>query len=83
MTTASKPLAEITAEAIRVLCREIGAVNTARFLNQFSSGFGDYTSERDEILGDPSVDDLLAEIRKRKKGGAMKTTRKPPRSSRS
>ena len=28
MTAAAKPLAEITAEAIRLLCREIGPVNT-------------------------------------------------------
>ena len=79
MTAAAKPLAEITAEAIRVLCREIGPVNTARFLNQFSAGLGNYTQERDGVLGNPSVDDLLAEIRARKKGGPTKTTRKSSR----
>ena len=82
MTAAAKPLAEVTAEAIRVLCREIGPVNTARFLNQFSTGLGNYTDERDEILGNPSVDDLLAEIRARKKNGSPKAPRKSPRSSR-
>jgi hypothetical protein len=79
MTAAAKPLAEITAKAIRVLCREIGPVNTARFLNQFSAGLGNYTNERDEVLGNPSVDDLLSEIRARKKGGPTKATRKSSR----
>jgi hypothetical protein len=79
MTASAKPLAEITAEAIRVLCREIGPVNTARFLNQFSAGLGNYTQERDKVLGNPSVDDLLAEIRARKKNGPTKAARKSPR----
>ena len=79
MTAATKPLAEITAQAIRVLCREIGPANTARFLNQFSVGLGDYTSERDKTLGSPSVDELLTEIKARRKIAPPKSARKPPR----
>ena len=66
MTRAPATAAEITTTAIRVLCREIGPVNTARFLNQYSTGIGNYTEERDQILGDPSVDELVAEIKKRR-----------------
>ena len=66
MTVAPAPLAEITATAIRILCREIGAANTARFLNQFTSGFGDYTAERDQLLGESTVDELVAQIRQRR-----------------
>ncbi len=33
MTTTTIPLAEITHKAIQILCREIGIVNTVRFLN--------------------------------------------------
>lgn len=62
MNTTTVSLAEITATAIRVLCREIGVVNTARFLNQFTTGLGDYTKERDEILGNPTVEELVTEI---------------------
>ncbi len=51
MKTSPMPIAEITATAIALLCREIGPVNTARFLNQFSNGFGNYTEERDALLG--------------------------------
>lgn len=82
MTATSKPLAEITTQAIRVLCREIGAVNTARFLNQFTTGFGNYTAERDHILGSPTVDELIAEIRKKKdKASSLKSRGKSARST--
>lgn len=67
MNATQLPLAEITATAIRLLCREMGAANTARFLNQFTTGIGNYTQERDELLGNPTVDELVAEIQERRK----------------
>ena len=60
------PPAELTAAAIRILCREIGAVNTIRFINQFRSGSGNYTEERDRINGPVTVDELIAEIKRRR-----------------
>jgi hypothetical protein len=57
-----KPLAEITQTAIRVLCKEIGLVNTVRFINQFSSGYGNYTEERKQIFADVTLDDIISEI---------------------
>jgi len=62
MTTPILPLNDITHTAIEVLCRELGVVNTARFLNQFSLGFGNYTTERDTLFADLSVDDIIAAI---------------------
>ena len=35
MIVSTKPLAEVTHEAIGILLREIGIVDTVRFLNQF------------------------------------------------
>lgn len=61
-----KTTAEITTDAINLLCREIGPVNTARFLGQFSHGTGDYTQDRDTILKEQSVTELVAEIRNRR-----------------
>lgn len=58
------PLAEITQSAIHLLCQEIGIVNTARFLNQFSTGYGNYTEERDDLFGNKSVDEIMAEIKR-------------------
>jgi hypothetical protein len=34
----------------------------ARFLQQIDSGHGDYTADRDRILGNPTVDDLMGEL---------------------
>jgi hypothetical protein len=68
MTIASNtPLAEVTMIALRVLIQEMGAVNTARFLNQFSSGYGDYTQDKERLFGTMTVDDIAQAIRQQKK----------------
>lgn len=67
MTTAPPTIAEITHTAITLLCRELGPANTARFLNQFTTGFGDYTQQRDQIVGDATVEELVDEIEKRRR----------------
>ncbi len=63
MVVQTKPLAEVTQTAIRVLCREIGLVDTMRFVGQFTVGYGDYTVERDELFRDMTLDDMIAEIK--------------------
>lgn len=63
MMLETKPLNQITHEAIQVLYQEIGVVNTARFLNQFTLGYGDYTAERDALFADMTLDDILTEIK--------------------
>ena len=60
------PLAEITKEALQVLYKEIGVVNTIRFVNQFTTGYGDYTEERKILFADMTLDDLLTEMSKPK-----------------
>jgi hypothetical protein len=57
------PLTEITQEALRVLYRELGVVNTIRFLNQFTTGFGDYTSERQALTEVQDTASVLAALR--------------------
>lgn len=64
MTIKAKPLAEITQEAIGVLCREIGIVNTLRFVNQFTTGYGNYTEEREALFGEMSMDEIIVEIKR-------------------
>jgi len=61
-----KPLAEITQDALAVLYREIGIVNTVRFLNQFTVGHGDYTAERRELFDGMTVEDIVSEIKRGK-----------------
>lgn len=73
MAVQAKPLAEITRQALRVLCREIGVVNTARFMSQFTAGYGDYTEERTELFADMTLDELIDEMkRKKEQPGASK-----------
>jgi len=63
MTVQTKPLAEVTRRAIEILSRELGAADTLRFMGQFTSGYGDYTEERDALFGQTTLDDLLSEIK--------------------
>lgn len=57
-------LYEINHRAISVLCREIGIVNTLRFIRQFSTGYGNYTEERETFFKEKSLEDILSEIKK-------------------
>ncbi|HEX8694618.1 MAG TPA: hypothetical protein VF746_19495 [Longimicrobium sp.] len=59
-----KPLHEITRQAIHVLSREMGVANTMRFLNQFVTGSGNYTEERESLFRGVGLDEMLAEMRR-------------------
>ena len=65
MMVPTKPLSEVTQQALAVLIKEIGVVNTVRFLHQFTTGYGDYTAERDALFADLTLDELLATIKQR------------------
>ena len=57
-------LAELRRRGIEVLVRELGYADAMRFLQQFGTGSGDYTAERDR-LPIPNTDaELLAEANK-------------------
>ena len=64
MIVENRPLAEITQEAIHVLYQKLGAVNTVRFLSQFTVGYGNYVEEREALFGDLSLDEIVADIKK-------------------
>jgi len=65
MTLETKPLAEITHDAFRALSREIGIVNTIRFINQFTTGHGNYTQERKELFAEMTLTDMISSIKKK------------------
>jgi hypothetical protein len=67
MITDVKPLIEVTQQAIHLLYRELGVVDSVRFLKQFTQGYGNYTQERELIFADKSLDDIVSEIKKRRK----------------
>jgi hypothetical protein len=70
--TTTTPLAEITRSAIHLLCQKIGVVNTARFLNQFSLGYGNYTEERDQLFGQLTVEKIVTEIKRQRERPVQK-----------
>lgn len=63
MNIQTKPLSQITQQAIALLCKEIGVADTVRFLNQFTIGYGNYTEERDDLFEDMTLDDILSAIK--------------------
>ena len=62
MIKTTMPPAEITHSAIQILCKEIGIVNTARFLNQYSFGQGNSVEDREVIFENQTVEQIVAEI---------------------
>jgi hypothetical protein len=63
MRTIEKPLNEINEEAIILLSKKIGLVNTFRFINQFSKGNNDYTEQRRKLYKDKSIHEILTSIK--------------------
>ena len=61
--TPARALVEVNAVGLRALVRALGVADTARFLHQFGPGRGDYTAERDALLGNPSLDEAAAWVR--------------------
>lgn len=64
-----RPISEISRQATQILIKEMGVVDTIRFLNQFSIGRGDYTKEREKWLGEITLDDAVSQIKAEKSKG--------------
>lgn len=62
MIAETQPLTQITQHALRILFRELGVVNTVRFLNQFTGGLGNYTEERRVLIENQTLEDLLTDV---------------------
>jgi len=67
MIIEQRPMCEVISDAIHILTSQIGTANTARFINYFSVGFGDYTEDRKKIFDNYMVDDIAKEIEEYKK----------------
>ncbi|MCX7046766.1 MAG: hypothetical protein NTX50_14930 [Candidatus Sumerlaeota bacterium] len=63
MTIQTKPLRDVTTEALDILTKTLGPVDTLRFINQFTLGHGDYTEERKALFDNLSLDQIIAEIK--------------------
>ena len=67
MNAQAMSLNEIRKTGIEALTDKLGVVGMIRFLQQNETGYGDYTKERAQLLGNPSLDDIYNEIKSIKK----------------
>ena len=62
--TATATLEEIRRAGIEALRRELGVVGMVRFLQQYETGTGDYTEERQQVVGNAGVRALAEQIQR-------------------
>ncbi len=70
MTVRARPLTEVTRRAIELLARELGTADTVRFVNQFTTGLGDYTTERERLFAEDTLDEIIDVIKAKSPGKA-------------
>ena len=66
MTIQVQPISEVTQRATSALIKDIGVVDTIRFLSQFRIGTGNYTEDREQLFRDKSVKDIIADIKSKR-----------------
>jgi len=62
--------AQIRRQGLEALMRTLGPVGTVRFLQQFDTGGGDYTRDREQWLKEITVQDAIEAIKRRRKKSA-------------
>lgn len=67
MTNTPLTQEQVRREGLEALFERLGAADALRFLQQFSSGSGDYTSERAEWLDRLSIEEIARSIENRRK----------------
>ena len=65
---------QIRVAGLAALTRELGLVGMIRFMQQFETGQGDYSSDRHQWLDQYTVDDIAKMVREKK--GSYKTSKK-------
>ncbi len=55
---------QIRRAGMRALIQELGPVGFIRFMQQFSAGEGDYSTERHALLDGQNLDEIVARIRR-------------------
>ncbi len=66
MNTQMMSLEQIRVAGLEVLARELGVVGMVRFLQQFETGYGDYSKERHAWVDGQDVDAIFKRIREKK-----------------
>jgi hypothetical protein len=65
MPAKTMALERVRIAGYQVLTRELGPVNLVRFLQQFETGYGDYTQERHQWLDRYTIEEIPQEIQDR------------------
>jgi hypothetical protein len=65
MSTDRQPLALVSKQAIAVVRRGLGMVDTVRFISPFTSGQGNYIVERDTLFADITLGQVVGDIQQR------------------
>lgn len=66
MTTENLTLYEIRTIGFDALMRELGPAGAIRFIQQYESGYGDYTRDRKKLLPKKSVREIGQQIIKQR-----------------
>lgn len=56
-------VSDINQKATQILFKQLGVVDTFKFLGQFTLGQGDYTQERNQWLDKLSLEDIVSDIK--------------------
>lgn len=59
--------AEIKTMGWKALVKELGYAGATKFILLYEKGEGDYTKERKELFKDVTIEDIVSEIKERKK----------------
>ena len=62
MNAVIKPIALVNENATNILIKEIGVVDTIRFINQFTTGHGNYTEERRKMVDTMTLEEIISGI---------------------
>ncbi len=66
MSTLTMSPAVIRKAGLEAVAKKLGPLGMVRFLQQFETGRGDYTKERDQWLKDMDIQAITSEIRKKR-----------------
>lgn len=66
MSAQSMSLEQIRIAGMEALKRELGLVGMIRFMQQFETGYGDYSRDRHQWLDDQDLDTVLLRLRARR-----------------
>lgn len=69
MKTKTMTMEEIRTVGLDALAKKLGRVGMVKFLQQFENGSGDYTAERNGLLGHATVKSLTDRSRRHRRTG--------------